>query len=100
MSTVNLAEVLAKLADGQTDPEQARATLVERGILGGTLVAEPFTETDALMCARLRPRTAAVGLSLGDRACLALAARLSLPALTADRQWASLSVAVDVRLIR
>ncbi len=43
-----------------------------------------------------------VGLSLADRFCLALAKRLSLPALTGDRKWASVSeaIGVEIRLIR
>jgi ribonuclease VapC len=40
-------------------------------------------------------------VSLGDRACLALALRLGLPALTADRRWLDLEgVDADVRAIR
>jgi len=100
MSSVNLAEVLAKLADAGADPDQATAILVERGILGGTVEVEAFTDADALASARLRPLTSAAGLSLGDRACLALAARLGLPVLTADRVWASLGPAVNVQVIR
>ena len=50
----------------------------------------------------MRPATRAVGLSLGDRACLALAAELGVPALTADRGWAGVAEAagVAVQVIR
>jgi PIN domain nuclease of toxin-antitoxin system len=48
----------------------------------------------------MRPLTAKRGLSLGDRACLALAARTGLPVLTTDRAWSGLELGVDVRLIR
>lgn len=60
----------------------------------------PFTEEDALGVARLRPLTRSLGLSLGDRACLALAQRLSLPALTADASWGALSLGVAVEVVR
>jgi len=39
-------------------------------------------------------------LSLGDRACLALASSLRASAWTADRIWATLSVDVSIKLIR
>jgi ribonuclease VapC len=48
----------------------------------------------------LRPLTKRLGMSLADRACLALAERERLPALTADRSWKSLAFDIDVRLIR
>jgi len=52
------------------------------------------------LAAALRPRTDALGLGLGDRACLALAQALGVPAMAADRAWANLDVGVDVVLIR
>lgn len=48
----------------------------------------------------LRPLARSIGLSLGDRACLALAASLGVPALTCDRAWTTLNLAVTVNLIR
>lgn len=50
----------------------------------------------------LVPATRAAGLSLGDRACLALARRLGVTALTAERRWADVAgvAGVEVRLIR
>jgi PIN domain nuclease of toxin-antitoxin system len=62
-----------------------------------------FIELDppqARAIAALRPLTRPLGLSLGDRACLALAQQLRRPALTAERSWARLDVGVEVRLIR
>ena len=52
------------------------------------------------MIARLRVLTRSAGLSLGDRACLALAQRLGLEAVTAERAWAGLELGVTVRVIR
>lgn len=51
-------------------------------VLAEAITVEPFTLPDAMTCAALRPATRAQGLSLGDRACLALGRRLSVPVLT------------------
>ena len=50
----------------------------------------------------LTPLTRVAGLSLSDRACLALARRLGVPAFTAERRWASVAgtIGVEVKLIR
>ncbi|WP_135257201.1 type II toxin-antitoxin system VapC family toxin [Thermus caldilimi] len=96
MGAVNLAEVGSKLAERGLDPGEVFARLRARGILGQTLEVFPFTEEDALEAARLRP----LGLSLGDRACLALARCLGLPALTADASWEGLAVGVRVEVVR
>jgi PIN domain nuclease of toxin-antitoxin system len=69
-------------------------------LLGGAVTVEPFTTADAIEAARLRPLTRAAGLSLGDRACLALARRHGAVAITADAAWATLSLGIDVRPIR
>lgn len=60
----------------------------------------PFGERHAQMAADLVPQTRAFGLSLGDRACLALGMELGLPVLTADRVWASIGLAVTIETIR
>jgi PIN domain nuclease of toxin-antitoxin system len=49
---------------------------------------------------RLRTDTRRRGLSLGDRACLALAETPGLPAVTADRHWAQPGLSIDIRPIR
>jgi PIN domain nuclease of toxin-antitoxin system len=100
ISTVNLAEALSHLAAGGVDPVQAAEKLKQEGLLDGALTVEPFTTADAIEAARLRPLTRSAGLSLGDRACLALARRLGAPALTADSAWADLALDVELRLIR
>lgn len=96
ISIINWAEVLSKVADVGEDPE----ALAHKGLLGNNLEIIPLTEEDALLVAQLRPLTRTSGLSLGDRACLALGMRLKLPVFTADRTWASLNLAVQVQLIR
>lgn len=100
ISTVNLAEVLSRVADRGSDPEQAERQLTERGLLAGAIAVEPLTTSDAVEIARLRPLTREHGLSLGDRACLALARRLDAPVLTADSAWAKVKLPVRVRQIR
>jgi ribonuclease VapC len=100
LSVVNLAEVLSKLADWGEDPAEAQARMAQVGLLGAAVEVLPFTGEDALEVARLRALTRAYGLSFGDRACLALARRLGLPALTAERAWAELDLGIPVEVLR
>lgn len=99
-STANLAEVLSRVAERGGDPQRLTRQLTERGLLGGAVAVEPLTTADAVEIARLRPLTRMHGLSLGDRACLALAQRLGVPAVTADTAWTRLDLAVELRRIR
>lgn len=100
LGAVNLAEVLSKLADWGEDPAEAQARMEQVGLLGAAVEVLPFTGEDALEVARLRALTRAYGLSFGDRACLALARRLGLPALTAERAWAELDLGIPVEVLR
>lgn len=95
MSAVNWAEVWQKgLARGaHVEPLRAYFEALGLGIM-------PFTAEDAQSSATLWPTTRSLGLSLADRACLALAQRLGLPAATADRIWGQLVVGVEVQLVR
>lgn len=100
VSVVNWAEVLSKLAEAGKNPEVAAAELRRAEGTRRALSIEPLTAADCVAVARLRPVTRRQGLSLADRACLALAERLDVPALTADRKWLEADVAAEVRLIR
>lgn len=100
ISTVNLAEVLSRSADRGADPAKIAAKLTQSGLLDGAITVEPFTTADAIDAARLRPLTRDAGLSLGDRACLALARRLGIPALTADTAWQGVAHDVELHPIR
>ena len=93
-SAVNLSEVATVLVRHKKDP----ATIL--GPIREQLAVEPFTDADAMVAAALYPKTTNKGLSLGDRSCLALARRLGVPALTAERVWAELDLDIDVQLIR
>jgi ribonuclease VapC len=94
-SAVNVSEVAAKLAERGAAEEHVRSM-----IDGLELKIEPFGYDDAVAAGLLRPETRAAGLSLGDRACLALATGLGLPVVTADRRWAKLGLPLEVRAIR
>ncbi|HXE43580.1 MAG TPA: type II toxin-antitoxin system VapC family toxin [Conexibacter sp.] len=100
ISTVNLGEVLSRVADRGRDPARVVRQMTDRGLLEGAIAVEPFTSADAIEVARLRPLTRDLGLSLGDRACLALAKRLDTPVLTADSAWSKLNPRLEVRQIR
>ncbi|MEX0971856.1 MAG: type II toxin-antitoxin system VapC family toxin [Solirubrobacterales bacterium] len=100
ISVANWAEVLSKFAERGRDPERAAREARKAEGSRRALMIEPLTAADCIAVARLRPITKAQGLSLADRACLALAARLGVPALTADSEWAKADVDADVLLIR
>jgi PIN domain nuclease of toxin-antitoxin system len=100
ISVINWTEVLTKLAERGEDPELVAAELRAAGLIGVTVSLEPLTDADCIAVARLRSATKAKGLSLADRACLVLAERLGVPAMTADRDWGEIDVGAEVRLIR
>lgn len=95
MSSVNLAEVLSRFARDGHSAEQAQQQIVAAGV-----EIVPFQDADAVLTASLAPLTQKWGLSLGDRACLALALRRNVPALTADQVWSRLDLPIAVRVIR
>ncbi len=73
---------------------------MREGLMELGVVFEPFTADHAETAALLRARTRERGLSLADRACLALALDRGLKVVTADRAWAELGLEVKVELIR
>ena len=86
MSAVNLAEVVGKLSDaGMPDTIIRQATS-----LGITVL--PFGEDDVAMMPKVRKATKPLGLSLGDRCCLATALTHKHPVLTADRAWTKVKI--------
>lgn len=94
VSAVNLSEVVARLSElGIPEPEI-------RGYLNGLeLISVPFDSGDAWATGLLRRRTRHEKLSLGDRACLALAISRGLPALTTDAAWGRLGLGKTVRVV-
>ena len=95
ISAVNLSEVLTKLAADGLSQAQADAAV---GALDLRVFA--FDRQQARAAANLWTATRRAGLSLGDRACLALALRFGDPVVTADRAWTRVDVGVEVILIR
>ena len=95
LSTVNLSEAIAKFVERGTDYGRLQNEIRFSGV---TLV--PFEVADAYAAGDLRRYTRRLGLSFGDRACLALARRLGFPVLTTDRAWAKLDLGVAVEVIR
>jgi PIN domain nuclease of toxin-antitoxin system len=95
LSTVNLAELFAKLLERNFTANEAGET-----IYGYRFDPVPFDRELARRTGVLRPLTKALGLSLGDRACLALAQREGLPVLTTDKSWAKLNIGIEIRIIR
>jgi ribonuclease VapC len=95
ISAVNFSEVVAKLREGGMLEEAIHESLdsLELDIV-------EFDTEFAYQAGLPRPLTKSAGLSLGDRACLALAQNLNLPALTADRAWDGLSLGIRVQVIR
>ena len=92
-SAVNLGEVVAKLRDlGMVEARVDEIVAeMQLDVHGHDLAA-------ALAAGHLRPVTRSAGLSLADRACLALARALRLPALTTDRSWLGVADGVGVRV--
>ena len=95
MSAVNAAEVQGKLISLGMHRQHAWNSIVEsvHEIL-------PFTHEQAERAGSIINVTRPFGLSLGDRACLALAQMLSCPVFTADWAWSSLDLGIEIRVIR
>lgn len=97
MSTVNWSEVVQKaLHHGVTTrPGNLRSDIEALGV-----ELHPFNPSQAEAAAALWDSTRHIGLSLGDRACLALAIELRATAVTADMMWERLSLPITVHVVR
>ncbi|MBC7157956.1 MAG: type II toxin-antitoxin system VapC family toxin [Rhodobacteraceae bacterium] len=95
VGAVNLAEVATKLDEigySREDMDETLSSFVAAAV--------PFEAHHALAAGRLRRATRDAGLSLGDRACLAVAAAEGVAAVTADRAWGALDLGLDIEVIR
>jgi ribonuclease VapC len=97
VSSVNMAEIATRLLDLGLPIKD-----LERGMAQFGVDVIDFNEAHTLACAALRPITKSAGLSLGDRACLALAQLMQGCAVTADRAWIDVAtdIQVDILMIR
>jgi len=95
ISIINLAEVVTKLFDTEVSEEA-----IQKALIPLNLTIVPFDEQMAYETGRLRTSTRQLGLSLGDRACLATAKIQGASILTADRVWLQVNIGVDIKCIR
>jgi ribonuclease VapC len=95
LSTVNYAEVVAKLVERGTSLVEAKTALQSIA-----LTTVDFDIALAQRTGELRAETRRRGLSLGDRACLSLAEREGVPAVTADGSWVGAISGVEIQLFR
>ena len=95
IGAVNFAEVVTKLRERGLSAEE-----VEEALGGFNLDVRPFTAVQAYATGHLRQATRSQGLSLADRACLALAVELGAPALTADQAWSKVKAGAAVEVIQ
>jgi len=95
ISAVNLSEVAAKLAEQGMPWESIRPALDDLG-----LEVHAFDIESAYQTGALREPTRSLGLSLGDRACLALGQQLTASVLTTDRNWREVDLGIEIRVIR
>jgi PIN domain nuclease of toxin-antitoxin system len=95
VSAVNYSETVSKAIDRERGFDDTIALLAHMGF-----VLVPHDLSLARRAGQLRLSTKRFGLSIGDRACLALAERERLPVYTTDRSWANLDLSIQVQVIR
>lgn len=95
ISTVNIVEVFSRMVDYGSPDEDARQSIKELG-----LETVDFDEDLAMRTGALRRQTVSLGLSVGDRACLATAIRQGATVVTADRAWLKLKLGITVECVR
>jgi len=95
MSAVNVAEAFGKLVGLGIRSEDAW-----EAVIAPIPETVNFDKQQAKIAGQLLPKTRPLGLSLGDRACLALGIALEAPIYTADRAWKDLRLEVSIHVIR
>jgi ribonuclease VapC len=102
-------ELLGRAVSGAVNLAEVQSKLVEHGInaddaweaaLSPIREAVDFTPLQAKIAGSLVAKTRSLGLSLGDRACLALGLALDAPVYTTDKSWSRLQLRVRIHVIR
>ena len=94
ISSVNMAEVATRLLDFGLPAHELQRAVAQFGV-----DVIDFNQEQSLACAALRPMTKLAGLSLGDRACLALAKLMEGVAVTADQAWQDVRISAGVEVL-
>lgn len=95
MSTVNFSEVLGCFGRAGQDVH-----VIAKNLLAMPVELVEFTTEQATIAAAMAQSTRSAGLSLGDRACLALARERRIPAMTADQAWSRLHLDIAIETVR
>lgn len=93
VGAANQAEIIAKSLDRGVDLQTLHAVLAELAYVVIDVTAE-----DGASAGAMRSQTRSIGLSLGDRLCLACAQRLKARVLTADRLWGKLALPLGLKI--
>lgn len=94
ISSVNMAEVGTKLIEYGLPPDE-----LPRIVQQFQIDVIDFNNEQAILSAQLRPLTRAAGLSMGDRACLALTKLVEGIAVTTDQAWQDVRISADVKIL-
>lgn len=95
ISAINIAEIVSCLTRREI-PIQ----MIEKALAKLPIIVQPFTLDLALKAGALIKDTRMLGLSLADRACLAVGIAEGKPVLTADRAWSKLTLDIEIRVFR
>lgn len=96
MSSVNISEVAKYLIETNNKTKSQAEDIIDKTIQN----IIPFTKSQAMLSAELIKVTKPFGISLADRACLALAMETGYPVYTADRLWEKLNLDLDIVFLR
>lgn len=95
VSAVNLTEVYTRLLLRGVPADLAWSRILRLGF-----EVCPYCEHQARIAAEMIAQARPLGLSLGDRACLALAIERKATVYTTDRAWEKLGLNIEVNVIR
>jgi ribonuclease VapC len=77
--------------------ERSEITMIIEGLIEAII---PFDASDAYANAELVAMTKTYGLSLGDRACIALGFKTGYPVYTSDKDWSRVDFGCKIIQIR